>query len=369
MVANSSGYESFCHVRYAVLVGDGFSSNTTTIAIGMAIAATSPITVMLNFLMLTAIYKYHNHGYGSILSLVNLSVCSLLTGLIVQPLYSTICLNDLTIDRQCAVILSFEIIIETLISCTFFTLCFVGFERFISIFYPFKEASFLTQRKRVTIVLVIWCFSSINSSMVLISTEVNGIFHHIDLILTIVGTLWMAFVYCRVLSLVGKIRRRVADREKRFSTKSMGALITHKRKRAWITLFVISIMIVFHAIYNIVIILDKIFHRKTTGPIVLKICQCILSWALFLYLSLSMTIPVILWLSNGRIRMAIKSLYATYCIPSPRNHASLCGIKEAKTSKVVPPTLMSRPNRFACEVPRQIAVIYDERDESKVTKY
>lgn len=363
MVANSSGYESLCQLRYAVLVGDGFSYKNTTMTIGVIIAVISPITVMSNFLMLIAIYRYYTHGYGSILSLVNLSVCSLLTGLIAQPLYSTIYLNNLMAVHHCGMILSFEIVIETLISCTFLTLCCVGFERFISIFYPFKEARLLTQRKRVIIILVIWCFSSLSSLMLLISNEMEEIFHHIDLILTVLGTLWMVFVYLRVLLLVGKIRRRVADSEKRFSTKSMGAFITQKRRRTWITVFVISIMVFFHAIYDIVIILDKIFHRKTTSQIYLKVCQCVLSWALFLYLSSSIAIPVTIWLSNGRIRMAMKTMYVTCCLYLVGSHPILCGMNESKTSKVVPPSVISRRHNSACEMPRQMdtpAVLYHE---------
>ena len=362
MVANFSAYEPYCGVHYSILIGGGFTCKDRRKSIGVINAAISPFTAMANFLTLIAIYRHKVHRHKPIMSLINLSVCSLLTGLIAQPLYSSIYLGSSMTLHQCEVILSFEIAVETFMSCAFLTLCFVGFERFISIFYPFKEASLLTERNTFIVVLAIWCFSLLSSMTVLFSTKAKEIMYHMDFALTIVGTLWMAFVYVRVLLLVRKIRRRVEDRERRFSSTSREAHLTRTGKGTWITALAISFMTVFHAIYDMIIMVDKISNRQGIRLTELEICEHMFAWALLLYLSLSLVIPITLWISNGQIRQAMNNMYASF-LCFAEEQAALFGMRESRSSKPVLAYLNGRRQHKFSETSHQRdcpAVLYHE---------
>ena len=349
-----------CQEPFPSLLGGGFVGKNEMIAIGIIGAVISPVTVVLNLLTLISIYKYRTLHYRPIISLANLSFCSLLTGLVAQPLYSVIFLRNEESLQNCEIVLSSEIIVETFMSCSFFTLCFVGFERFIAIFHPFKQEKILTKTKTTVALLIIWCFSLLNSTMVILSIRIKEILYYVDLVFTLFGAVWMAFVYVRVLLLVRSIKRRVEDSERRFSSNSIRARFKHDGKRTWLTVLVIIIMIAFHVAYDSIILLTKSGQKHRVNSMELQACQHFLAWGWLLYLSLSTITPVVLWLSNSQIRWYMKRMYAYFLCLEGEDIVSQ-EIRPSRLSKLIAPFLISQRLRMASEMRRQketLAAVY-----------
>ena len=309
MVANASWTRPFCQVHYAVLVGDVMSCKSSR-TIGLVNAIICHVSIVANSLTLFALYKHRTYRLKSIISQINLLICSLLVGSIAQPLLSLIYLGKSMIGtvQYCRIILSFEIAVETLMACSFLTICFVGLERYISIFYPFKETVLFTPRRTVLVLLAIWCISLLSSMLVLVSSNARQRLYYLDLVLTILGALWMAFVYCRILLRVRKVRRRVTNCRRSSSPNPRPAGQRYLGKRTWITVIVISLMIVFHTIYDIVILLSIFSQKQKINET--KACQDTFSWVLLLYLSLSLIVPITLWIGNSHIRRVMKNRYS-----------------------------------------------------------
>ena len=309
MMANASRTGSFCQVHYAVLVGDVLSCNDEK-AIGLVNAVICHASVVANSLTLFALYKHRTYRLKSIISQINLLICSLLVGSIAQPLLSLIYLGKSIIGavQYCRLLLSFEIAVETLMACSFLTICFVGLERYISIFYPFRETVLFTPRRTILVLLAIWCISLLSSMLVLVSSSARQRLYYLDLVVTILGALWMGFVYCRILLRVRKVRRRVTNSRRGSSPNPRPAGPSYFGKRTWITVVVISLMIMFHTLYDIVVLLSLFSQEQIVKET--KACQDTFSWVLLLYLSLSLVVPVTLWIGNSHIRRVMKSRYA-----------------------------------------------------------
>lgn len=359
MTANASRQKSDCYVHLIWFAGNSELAADESLTLGYAGALISPITVVLNLVTLIAILRYRTLQYISLISLGNLCLCSLLTGLIAQPLYSAVLLRGAS-EVDCNTILAFEMAAEILMTCSFLTLCFVGFERFIAIFHPFKQENILTKTKTILVILTVWFTSLFLSISIIISSRVKDTVHFIDLIMTLLGSLWMVFVYLRVLLLVRSIKRRVEDSQRRFSKSVVHHRIKHDGKRTWLTVVVIVVIVVYHTTYDSIRMIIELDQRGRISPAQLQSYKEVLAWGWIIYLSVSTMTPVTLWLSNSQIRWCLKRMYAYFlCMEGEANISYEMG--DSKLSKLLAPFLISQRLRMASEMRRQrekLAVIY-----------
>ena len=328
---------------------------------GIVGSVIAPIAVICNMITLIAIIKFHRLETKSLLSVANISACALLAGL-TQPMHSLLLLGELRSSRAwCKVATAYEIIEDTLLFCSFLTVCFVAFERYISIFHPFKQDQFLRGGKNVAFIVAIWIISISNSFILFFWHQAEFIMSFVDLILTLIGILWISVVYIKVILLVRSIRRRVADSERRFSTQSLPRRLREHSKRTWPTVIVIFFLIVFFLAHNVVHILKSLSLKRNESP-TYKFYSTMLAWIWLLFLLVSTITPVTLWLSSSRIRWFLRR-FCMGCLCQQDELTSTYETRDSKLSKFIGLLLLaqrirSERNNNHLQV-RNPAVIYN----------
>ena len=302
-------------------------------AIGFISIVLSPITVILNLATLAAIVKFRRLQTNSSISLINLSVTALLTGIVAQPLYAIVFLFADS-NRRCLVALCFEIIGYSLVWSLFLTLCMIATERYLTIFHPFRHGIWITKKKLLFATMFIWLFSISISTCMHATYRIEEIIHYVNMSLTAVGTAWILHVYRKVLLLVRSIRRRVDDGQRRYSMNIVRTRIRNGNKHAWCTVLAIIALIFFCVSYNaLVLYLHQ--RQNSLSTIAKDRLRLFLSWQWSFFLFLISLTPLIQWVSSSEIRASLKRVLLGLLPEDNSSHRT-------RLSKLLRPALISQ---------------------------
>lgn len=213
---NNTAIRLECDISTLVFVNTAtFNINTSIVGVFNALSA--PPTIILNALILAAMYhktslrKYSNAVLGS------LAVSDLLSGLMVQPSIATILFIAnvwLPVDIPCKLIAFTSVTGYTLACISLLTVSLVSFERYMAIFHPFIHRRDISSRSLFTACLCIWVLSFAAVFSMYFAGRQHAAFFLVNSAIIAFTYIWNIYVYIKIMVQVRRIHDEHAQRVK-----------------------------------------------------------------------------------------------------------------------------------------------------------
>eukprot|EP00794_Sanderia_malayensis_P019514 gene19514-21444_t len=169
---------------------------TSKVVASILSVATLP-TIIANALVIIAIYRTKSLWNISNLTLLNLLIVNLLTGLIAFPSYSVLLINVVNRDLSCGLRKTVFYIGVCFTYQSMLSVILISFERFIAILHPYRYALMFSGARVFKASLVIWLFALI--ALLAMLTDVVAIVGRvITSIIVIFSYLFNILVYIRI---------------------------------------------------------------------------------------------------------------------------------------------------------------------------
>ena len=220
---NNTAIRLECEISTLVFVNTAtFDVNTSIVGVLNALSA--PPTIILNALILAAMYHKTSLRKTSNTVLGSLAVSDLLSGLLVQPSIATILFISnvwLPVDIPCELIAFASVTGYTLACISLLTVSLVSFERYMAIFHPFIHSRYVSARALFTACLCIWIISFAAIFSMYFTSRQHAVFFIVNSIVIAFTYIWNIYVYIKIMVQVKQIHGEHAQRVKSLHMNSI----------------------------------------------------------------------------------------------------------------------------------------------------
>lgn len=252
----------------------------------------SPLITFSNGVVLMAIFIRCSQTPA--LSLMCCLLCSdTLMGLVFLPLYAVWTKNNYALN-SCVITGCLLFFGWFLSFISFMTIVAVSGDRFVALFYPFKYKSIVTFTRTIKLILMIWTFSAIQSTMSLFHNFVVPRYIFLGCLLSF-GLFVLIFTYARIFKLVRHHQRQINSQQIHNDN-------THQKKLAITMAYVIAVTLLCYTPFGISLafyVIQGQFNKTSLQFFHLSE---------LLFCCSSLCNPVIYCMRNLEIRTAVLSL-------------------------------------------------------------
>lgn len=168
------------------------------------------LTVVLNAIYLTAMYKYSSDFSASDICYVSLSISDVLTGMIVLPGFGVFWIIHLVSDTNCILYNYLSLGTHILTSVSLVTIILITAELYVSVIHPFKYEKYVTKRRLFWINFLIWCFLATSSFANSFSPVVQQYTNQsVAGAIVFCLVIFLIFLHVRINSEIEKMRKRI----------------------------------------------------------------------------------------------------------------------------------------------------------------